>query len=475
MPELTTDQIEQIALEIRKQEISFSHLADELVDHLCCVVEDEMSNGHSFADAFKKVKQNIGPRRLREIQEETLYAIDTKYRIMKNIMKISGVAGTIMVGIGAMLKIQHFPGSGILLTLGTLILAVFFLPTSLGVLWKETHNKKNLFLFVSAFISGVLFIFGTLFKIQHWPSAGILVILAAFSAIFLFIPALLVSKLQDPSKRIKRPVYIIGAAGIIFWVAGMMFKINHWPYASLLMLSGVITVSFVALPFYTWMTWKDENNVDPRFIFIVLGTLLIIVPAILINLNLQGRFSDNFYSHVEQQQLLYNYKYNQNLKQIGRYQDSANFPLIAKIHRETAGLLRLVGDIQVKMVMESEAAAAGPAQHSDLIIPTDNGPEINVTRLKRPFDRKAVMDLLSPKSAGRTELEKALSEYVKSLATLTSDETITTCRAILDPAAYMPAEGSNPEGLLSGLHSLELLKNGILTAESDILRALTER
>ncbi len=54
----------------------------------------------------------MGSRRLKEIQEETLYAVDTKYRFMKNTMKISGVAGTIMFGFAALFKIQHWPGAG---------------------------------------------------------------------------------------------------------------------------------------------------------------------------------------------------------------------------------------------------------------------------------------------------------------------------------------------------------------------------
>ena len=59
---------------------------------------------------------------MKEIQEETLYSVDTKYRNMKNTMKISGVAGTIMFGFAAMFKIQHWPGAGILMSLGALML-----------------------------------------------------------------------------------------------------------------------------------------------------------------------------------------------------------------------------------------------------------------------------------------------------------------------------------------------------------------
>jgi hypothetical protein len=119
MPELSIQNIDRIARDIKRQEIIFSHLADDLIDHICCDVEYEMEKGLTFYEAYTRVKQKFGKRRLKEIQEEALYATDTKYRFMKNTMKFSGVAGTILFGCAAMFKIQHWPGAGIMLTLGT--------------------------------------------------------------------------------------------------------------------------------------------------------------------------------------------------------------------------------------------------------------------------------------------------------------------------------------------------------------------
>src|SRR5664280_3073203 len=118
MPELSLNHIDQISHDIGRQEITFSHLIEDLIDHVCCDVENEMQNGLNFTEAYRKVKQKMGSRRIKEIQEETLYAVDTKYRNMKNTMKFSGVAGTILLGFAAVFKIQHWPFSGIMLTLG---------------------------------------------------------------------------------------------------------------------------------------------------------------------------------------------------------------------------------------------------------------------------------------------------------------------------------------------------------------------
>src|SRR4030043_2345947 len=209
MPELSLQNIDQISRDIEKQEITFSPLLEELIDHVCCDVEYEMQSGLDFSSAYKKVKQKMGKRRLKEIQEETLYAVDKKYRQMKNTMKISGIAGTVLLGFGALFKIQHWPLAGTMTTLGAVTLALVFMPSALGVLWKETHNRKRLLLFISAFLAGGFFILGTLFKIQHWPGAGLIITLAVLFGILFFVPALLVSKLRDLENKSKRPVYII--------------------------------------------------------------------------------------------------------------------------------------------------------------------------------------------------------------------------------------------------------------------------
>ena len=167
MPELTLRDIEHIRREVNGQDICFSHLAEELIDHLCCDVENEMAGGLTFQDAYRNVKEKLGNRRLKEIQEETLFATDTKYRNMKNTMKISAIAGTVMIGFAALFKIMHWSGAGIMLTLGSLLLAFVFLPSALTVLWKETHSSKKLFLYISAFITAMLFIAGVTAKVQH--------------------------------------------------------------------------------------------------------------------------------------------------------------------------------------------------------------------------------------------------------------------------------------------------------------------
>lgn len=471
MPELSLHNIDQIRHDISRQEITFSHLFENLVDHICCDVEHEMQTGLDFSEAYRKVKQKMGSRRLKEIQEETLYAVDTKYRRMKNTMKISGIAGIVLLGFGALFKIQHWPLAGTMTTLGAVTLALGFVPSALGVLWKETHSRKKLFLFISGLLAGMLFIFGTLFKIQHWPGAGAILAMAALFGILFFVPALLVNKLQDIENKSMKPVYIFGAIGMICYAGGMFFKIQHWPLAGVLMVSGMIILCLITFPWYTWLVWKDENHISSKFLFMVIGLLVVIVPGTLINLNLQSSFEEGYYSHQEQQQALYSYLYNNNSTQIIRYKDSLSYTQMEQVHAKTVNLITLVGDVQTKMVQESERGPGNPASGQDQIRNAGTGVVIQYKKLTMAFNRTAVKYYLGPGSNTREELTFALSDYIKYISGMIPGKDLQKYTSLLEPSLYLPKTmpEADATSLMSGLHSLELLKNSLLDAESNIL------
>lgn len=440
MPELSLGDIGQITRDVRREEISFSHLADELIDHICCDVEEKMRDGMSFGDAYRIVRARMGHGRLREIQKETLYAVDTKYRNMKNTMKISGIAGTVLLGFAALFKIMHWPGAGIILTLGGLLLAFVFMPSALVVLWKETHNTKKLFLYISAFLAVMFFIAGVVFKVQHWPGAGIIMILSAFCGAVLFIPALLASKLADPELKSKKMVYILGAAALIVYILGMLCKIQHWPMASVLLMTGTIVIFLVVFPWYTWLTWKDAGSVSARFIFMVIGSMALIIPALLINLSMQRNFDAGFVRQQNEQQALNQYLYLNNQSLISQCGDTAVLPVMKGIDNKTDELLRAIDKVEADLKAESEGEPG------------------------------------AKDSGSRTELEAAFEKYSEYLSGQLTGDDFNICMKLLDPAVYLPDTGPETRtvSLMTGLHMLELMKNGILTAESYALSSVTK-
>jgi hypothetical protein len=477
MPDLTIDNIQKIMSDISREEITIPGLLDELVDHVCCDIEYEMHSGLAFDEAYDKVMRKIGTRRFREIQEETLYAIDIKYRKMKTTMKVTGIAGTILLGFAALFKIQHWPGAGGMMTLGTLLLALVFMPSALGVLWKETHNMKKIFLFISAFFSALFLIIGTLFKIQHWPAAGLLLLLAAVSGIVLFLPSLLVVLLNDPERKAKRGPYITGITGIILFILGMYFKINHWPYSALMLVSGLIFLGVIALPWYTLVSWKSEEHISSKFIFLVTGALLILLPGTMVNLNLQYSYETNFIPYAVRQQMLNDHILKNNNSIVASYRDSSSYARLMDLHNRTIEVEQYLRNLAAKMVQKSEGSHDSPAFNPPQIKQTESGPLLSYVLLTNGFTKKPVQDFLMPESESRKMLEAIFKNYIDFVRTISPEKETGNYIELLSLSRYLPSgnEPDNVTSMITGLHSLEILRSNLLVVEKQLINSIIKK
>jgi uncharacterized membrane protein (DUF106 family) len=285
MQELTAANIEAIVQEVSRAGITFSHLRDEIIDHICCEIENAMRHGLNFNDAFEKIRGTVGTKGLKKIQEDTLTLIDKKYRLMKNTMKIFGLVSLVMITVGALFKIQHWPGAGPLLVFGFLLLGGLFFPSALWIMKKESKLKGSLFIYLMSIIGGALFIFGILFKIQHYPYAGILLIIGFSSICLILIPSILISKLRDENAKNLRGAYIIGACALALYLFGDLFKIMHWPGAGIMLILGAIVITAIFLPVYAWKVYGKSETIKPGFIFLCIGIVFFNMFNLLLAIN----------------------------------------------------------------------------------------------------------------------------------------------------------------------------------------------
>lgn len=275
MYQLKQSEIELIRLDIRRQRVTYSHLLDDLVDHVCCDVEEKMSEGLSFNQAYVKVSSKIGVNRFRKIQEETLILIDKNYKSMKTFMKIFGVLSPSLLAVGALFKIQHWPGASILLVLGFFFLCFFFLPSAVYVLNAENKtNRKHLFMKLSGLISSVIFLLGILFKVQHWPGAGVALAAGLLLLGTVFLPSLIFARISDDKGEGKRSAYLVGLFAGLFYIAGFLFKLMHWPGAGILILVGLIMFTMIFIPLFTMAHYKNESQVRGHFIFVLVASMM---------------------------------------------------------------------------------------------------------------------------------------------------------------------------------------------------------
>ena len=232
MAELSEKEIRRLNREIEKQGLTYTELQQELLDHLCCDVEAEMEEGLEFVKALEKVRKEMGKDRIQQIQEETLLLINQKYRMMKKFMYILGMIAPTMLITGTIFKTQHWPGAGVLLVLSLFMLGAIYLPVFVMVKIRDTRKegkKVNIPMYIAGLIAGIIFIAGAMFKIQHWPGAGIMIMLSGFVTVFIFIPILVIQALKDKENQVQNftiLIFVLSFVAITFMMYALRVSKN---------------------------------------------------------------------------------------------------------------------------------------------------------------------------------------------------------------------------------------------------------
>ena len=137
--------------------------------------------------------------------------------------------------------------------------------------------KKLLYLI--GLISTIFTFFGSIFKIMHWPGASVMIIMGAFSFAFIFIPLLIFIKFKEVSFMFDNFIYSIGIALGTILMIGFIFKLMHWPWATILMLSSIVIFNFVYIPLYFLSRLKREelkfNTVVNSVVMFSFGSILL--------------------------------------------------------------------------------------------------------------------------------------------------------------------------------------------------------
>jgi hypothetical protein len=107
---------------------------------------------------------------------------------MKQKLYILGVINLLIIFTGTLFKVNHIAGAGILISAGVVLLSLVFLPFALINNYKNEGNRKNVLLYVITWISCMIVFGSMLFKIQHWPGAGVLLKLALPFPFIVFLP-----------------------------------------------------------------------------------------------------------------------------------------------------------------------------------------------------------------------------------------------------------------------------------------------
>jgi membrane protein implicated in regulation of membrane protease activity len=128
---------------------------------------------------------------------------------MKQKIYIFGVVTAIIIFTGTLFKLNHWPGAGYLLIIGIAALVLGFLPLALINHYKAQGNKQNLLLHIVTWLTCFVVFTSMLFKIQHWPYAGILLTVAIPFPYVVFLPVFIATTAKNKNFSIYNTVYVL--------------------------------------------------------------------------------------------------------------------------------------------------------------------------------------------------------------------------------------------------------------------------
>jgi hypothetical protein len=121
-------------------------LQDDLTDHFCCVVEEQLEDGIEFEDAFDQARGRITPQGAKEIEEDLNFLLTIKKKIMvRKVVFIFGFIGVLDFLLAAVMGL--LPGStdtelvNLLIMAGILTLMISVVPFWFYQLYKRSINK----------------------------------------------------------------------------------------------------------------------------------------------------------------------------------------------------------------------------------------------------------------------------------------------------------------------------------------------
>jgi len=141
---------------------------------------------------------------------------------MKQRLYILGLATAVIIFLGIVFKVSHWPGASILLFGGITILVLAFMPLALISCYKAEGDKRKRLLYIVTWLTSFVIFTAMLFKIQHWPGSGWLMLIAIPFPFVVFLPVFLLSGSGDTRENIYNTVSVLFLLMIISCFTGLL-------------------------------------------------------------------------------------------------------------------------------------------------------------------------------------------------------------------------------------------------------------
>lgn len=186
--QLYDEHIDIISQRLTADGIKDPRLHADLLDHICTYIEEAEED--NFEILLLEAMQLLAPDGMHEIEEERFFLFHFhKQLTMKKILFFSGFAATFLFTTGFTFKLMHWPGASMILILGYLgVILTSGLIAANALRNNNRHSPATMFRIFAGVAAALLISVGSIFKLQHWPTASIQFVLGIFVLNFFFLP-----------------------------------------------------------------------------------------------------------------------------------------------------------------------------------------------------------------------------------------------------------------------------------------------
>lgn len=164
MGKLTDHQRKGLREFLENEGLSFKPLQDEMVDHISCDLEDRMSEGYSFEDAWIQSVGELPDSHFLIIQKEVMETINKRFALSR----LFSFFALGLILISTLFKMLHLQFAGEVLLLSFAFMAVALLTTALSGIYVN-KGKKGAAKVLAVILGVILMLTGFSFKILHMP------------------------------------------------------------------------------------------------------------------------------------------------------------------------------------------------------------------------------------------------------------------------------------------------------------------
>jgi len=259
MEKLSGKQINEIAEQVSRSSIESKELKEDLIDHICCLIEDDLQKGIDYEDSKKRAFKAIFPEGIHKGHRKNLWLLTPrKQKRMKSILFILSYIALITMASSFMFKALHWPAAKILLMVACSLFTFVFTPVFFMYIYRVALSKyisrKSLYVF--GFMGIIILLTGVAFKAFHWPDAGILLGLGVLIISFFFFPLIFLAlyRKSRQSRNLKewqkKLLYLSAYLSAAFFLIAAYLKLLHWPGSGTLLVTSILILNFVFLPLF---------------------------------------------------------------------------------------------------------------------------------------------------------------------------------------------------------------------------------